>query len=192
MFSITVRRSAATLGVVAGLLAAAVPASAQIAPGTMGVKAPGPSANVPAQISIGTAEVFELNTLGGNDTLRANSGEVAVESVTHLSEQGWGTTYLNAEPRTPLVSNGTADDVMYGTQIGSEGVKAPTKAADRAKYYLENAWPSKVEISALTGSNAPRANLNDVEAIDFNALGTQVGSEGVKTHTRLEWPLIDY
>ena len=35
-------------------------------------------------------------------------------------------------------------------------------------------------------------NLNDVEAIDLNALGTQVGSEGVKAHTRLEWPLIDY
>jgi hypothetical protein len=133
MLSITLKRSAATLGVVvAGLLAAAGPASAQIAPGTIGVKAPGPSANVPAQISIGTAEVFELNTFGGNDTLRANSGEVAVESVTHLSEQGWGTTYLNAEPRTPLVSNGTADDVMYGTQIGSEGVKAPTNAGTQA------------------------------------------------------------
>ena len=40
MFSTTIKRSVATLGVVAGLLAAAVPASAQIAPGTMGVKAP--------------------------------------------------------------------------------------------------------------------------------------------------------
>ena len=40
MFSTTIKRSVATLGVVAGLLAAAVPASAQIGPGTMGVKAP--------------------------------------------------------------------------------------------------------------------------------------------------------
>ena len=38
MFSI--KRSAATLGVVAGLLAAAAPASAQIMPGMVGVKAP--------------------------------------------------------------------------------------------------------------------------------------------------------
>ena len=40
MFSTTIKRSVATLGVAAGLLAAAVPASAQIAPGSMGVKPP--------------------------------------------------------------------------------------------------------------------------------------------------------
>ena len=37
MFSITLKRSAATLGVVAGLLAAAAPASAQVMPGVIGV-----------------------------------------------------------------------------------------------------------------------------------------------------------
>ena len=184
MHSITLKRAAATVAVVAGLLAAAAPASAQSLPGMVGftppigtdkgsltaaqqgtwgpivyvggaglgidagpgddnittaagtqvgsegvkrngrgffdipaelrgsisgeemtkaivsVKAPG-SANVPAQLSIGTAEVFELNTFGGNDTLRANSGEVAAESVTHVSEHGWGTTYLNAKPTRP-------------------------------------------------------------------------------------------
>ena len=55
-------------------------------------------------------------------------------------------------------------------------------------------------IAGLTGSKAPRANsseiaveglrqarnLNDVEAIDFNALGTQVGSEGVKAPTKAD------
>ena len=50
------KRSAATLGVLAGLLAAAGPASAQLPPTTTGVKAPGPCANAPAQLSIGGAE----------------------------------------------------------------------------------------------------------------------------------------
>ena len=53
MFSTTIKRSVATLGVVAGLLAAAVPASAQIGPGTVGVIGPD----------------NDLNTFGGNDTL---------------------------------------------------------------------------------------------------------------------------
>ena len=40
MFSTTIKRSAATLGVVAGILVAAGPASAQVMPGMIGVKAP--------------------------------------------------------------------------------------------------------------------------------------------------------
>ena len=84
MFSITVTRSAATVGIVAGLLAAAAPASAQILDGPIMW-----------------------------DTPRANNI--------------WG----------PIV--------YVGTQGG--------------------------------GLTAAR-NLNDIEAIDLNALGTQVGSEG--------------
>ena len=105
MFSNNLKRSVATLGVVAGVLAAAVPASAI----PVGVSPPGEidagkSRQGPARscietvtvktdvpdarnISIATAEVFELNTIGGNDTLSAR-----------------------------------------GTQVGSEGVKAPTDA----------------------------------------------------------------
>ena len=86
MFSVTLKRSAATLGVVAGLLAAAAPASAQILDGPLMW-----------------------------DTPRANNT--------------WG----------PIV------------YVGTSG-------------------------GALTLAR----NLNDVEAIDLNALGTQVGSEGVK------------
>ena len=40
MFRTTIQRSVATLGVAAGLLVAAGPASAQVMPGTIGVKAP--------------------------------------------------------------------------------------------------------------------------------------------------------
>ena len=91
MLSMTLKRSAATLGVAAGLLAAAGPASAQFLPTGTGVKAP-----------------------------------------------------ANAKP---------------GSISGQEMT------------------------DAILSVKAPR-NLNDVEAIDFNALGTQVGSEGVKRNGR--------
>ena len=80
MSSITVKRSVATLGLVAGLLAAAVPASAN--PRNDG----GQSASA-SFIEIGTTETLDMNAFGGNDTLDAR-----------------------------------------GTQVGSEGVKAPNKA----------------------------------------------------------------
>ena len=64
----------------------------------------------------------------------------------------------------------------------SMGVKAPAS---------ESALITELSFPRLTRSNAPRANsseiavqsvtqarnLNDIEAIDFNTLGTQVGSE---------------
>ncbi len=78
MFSSTIKRSVATLGVVAGFLAAAGPASAQVGPSISGLTTPhtGPGPQ------IATSDVFELNTFGGNDTLRADSNEVAVEGIT--------------------------------------------------------------------------------------------------------------
>ena len=48
MLSTTIKRSVATLGVAAGLLAAAGPASAQVMPGTMGVTTPHPGSQAPA------------------------------------------------------------------------------------------------------------------------------------------------
>jgi hypothetical protein len=105
MFSITLKRSAATLGVVAGLLVAAVPASAQVLPGMIGVTTPHTGSKAPAspmwvwheaaRNSIGTAEVFELNTFGGSDTLRANSSEVAVESLTLAVEPRKGRGFFD-------------------------------------------------------------------------------------------------
>ena len=61
MFSSTIKRSVAIVGIVAGLLAGAGPASAQVMPGSA-------STNF---IEIGTTETLDLNTFGGNDTLRA-------------------------------------------------------------------------------------------------------------------------
>ena len=107
MFSTNLKRSVAILGVVAGFLAAAVPASAmngQEGDDTLAVKAPKPLAGIQSEIeptelraaprgdrgtqsawhqtvvegeisslSIATAEVFELNLMGGNDTLDART-----------------------------------------------------------------------------------------------------------------------
>jgi hypothetical protein len=82
MFSSTLKRSVATLAVVAGLLAAAVPASAN--PRSDGGQSASASASF---IEIGSTETLDMYAFGGNDTLDAP-----------------------------------------GTQVGSEGVNAPTRA----------------------------------------------------------------
>ena len=85
MFSITLKRSAATLVVVAGLLAAAGPASAQILDGPVLAKA-GPQAPKPSVVVIDLDDPFFR---------LASKGEV-----------------IGLEPNA------------LGTQVGSEGVKA--------------------------------------------------------------------
>ena len=107
MFSSNLKRSVATLGVVAGLLAAAVPASATpvgVQPGqendaltvkaptnagtqvgSEGVKAPSTEQSwawhEAARTGVASAEVFELNTLGGDDTVDARGTQVGSEGV---------------------------------------------------------------------------------------------------------------
>ena len=119
MFSITLRRAAATLGVVAGLLAAAAPASAQSLPGMIGLKAgssEGVKAPVPANCLVDFAP---------------------------------GVCYLHT-------------------------VKAPASPTSQVFTSVSNVAPRRLQGGAIMSA------LNDVEAIDLNALGTQVGSEGVK------------
>jgi hypothetical protein len=104
MISINIKRWVAALAVTAGLLAAAGPASAQGGGADFTrFASPGPHG-----LSIGTTEVFELNTFGsydpvehllsGNDTqlaaggahgLMADSYEVAVEGITLAHEGYW-------------------------------------------------------------------------------------------------------
>jgi hypothetical protein len=134
MFSTTIKRSVATLGVVAGLLAAAVPASAQIGPATMGNlhTEPGPR--------VASSEVFELNTFGGNDSLDARGTQVGSEGVKAPATLAG----IQSEVE-PVELKAGSSEVLYetvtvnqtdweflaeaeGTQVGSEGVKAPTQA----------------------------------------------------------------
>jgi hypothetical protein len=89
MFSTTLKRSAATLGVIVGLLAAAGSASAQAMPAMVGMKAPGPCANVPAQLSIGGAEAagFVNGCAPGYVPVREN-GSQRVDQALPLFWQG--------------------------------------------------------------------------------------------------------
>ena len=100
MFSTTIKRSVATFGVVAGLLVAAGPASAQVLPGMIGVKAPskatGPSgAGASFTLDVASSEVFELNTFG----------------LTEHEGAAFRGELIGLEPSA------------LGTQVGSEGVK---------------------------------------------------------------------
>lgn len=107
MFSISFKRSAATLGVVAGLLAAAAPANA------VGLREDG---------SQGAAKAPTTPTANGFIIDFAHTGVKAPTNAgprNAAAEQGtWG----------PIVHMGTA-----GTQVGSEGVDAPAYADHRMK-----------------------------------------------------------
>ena len=95
-----------------------------------------------------------------------------------------GTLAVMAVAAIAPASAGAAPDARPLEQI-SMGVKAPAS---------ESAFITELSIPGLTGSNAPRANsseiavesltqarnLNDIDAIDLNTPGTQVGSEGVR------------
>jgi hypothetical protein len=128
MLSITLKRSAATLGVMAGLLAAAAPANAL----------PAVSNQQPVDALVRTPiDDLDLSIRGD---ARVN-GYIASDP--------------SSEVDNSIILAGTADDQMRHT-----GSKAP-----RA---------SSVEVAMESVTQ-----LNDVEAVDFNALGTQVGSEGL-------------
>ena len=114
MFSTTLKRAAATLGVVAGLLAAAGPASAQILDGPVLAKA-GPQAK-PSVVLIDLNDPFFR--LASNDTLYARGTQVGSEGVTDNGVRLETVSFtfkgevIGLEPNT------------LGTQVGSEGVKA--------------------------------------------------------------------
>ena len=105
MFSTTIKRSVATLGVVAGLLAAAVPASA-IEIGTtetldMNVKAP---TNAPAPIDSGPGDDNIWNNGDGND--------VAAAKGTQVGSEGVKAPKPSDADRSVSITNGNADDQM--------------------------------------------------------------------------------
>jgi hypothetical protein len=132
MFSTTIKRSVATLGVVAGLLAAAGPASAQILDGPVlakagpqpeagGYLATDPSSEVDNQIrlSIGGAEA------AGFVKAPANATSVSNEAVDLMNN--WVTAPTNA-----------------GTQVGSEGVKVPIEEMDLSGHAVRSPESTKV------------------------------------------------
>ena len=132
MFSITLKRSAATLGVVvAGLLAGAGPASAQILDGPVLAKA-GPQAAKPAVVAIDLDDPFFRPA--SNDTLHARGTQVGSEGVKDngVSQETVSFTFkgevIGLEPNA------------LGTQVGSEGVKAPRKAGTRGREFGDSGF----------------------------------------------------
>ena len=173
MFGTTIKRSVATLGVVAGILVAAGPASAQVMPGMIGVKAPtkagtqvgheGSKATDPSgagagfTLDVAGSEVFELNTFG----LTEHEGAAFRGEVTGL------------EPSA------------LGTQVGSEGVKAPKPPASSEEptesisfNYLnaagtETGNPEREGSFHASGGFEPTHALNS-EGIALHAVATAV------------------
>ena len=103
MLSITLKRSAATVGVAAGLLAAAAPACAQVMPGMIGVKAP---------------------TKAGTQVGHEGHNAVLIQKHDHQNALTFGLTENEGAAFRGEVTG--LEPNALGTQIGSEGVKAPT------------------------------------------------------------------
>ncbi len=139
---ITLKRSAVTLAVVAGLLGGAAPANAAGPAGTSG-------------------------TAGLNDALTAARFSLTVDGVeigrfSELADINSEVEPVERRPPSVTLKRGESNDLSLFAwhQSVAEGQLAAarksctltTYATDgtaTAKYYLESAWPSKVEISAL-------------------------------------------
>jgi hypothetical protein len=142
MPTITLTRSAATLAVMAGLLAGAAPANAAGPAGTTG-------------------------TAGLNDTLTAARFSLTIDGVeigqfSELVGINSEVEPVERKPPTVTLKRGKNKDLSLFAwhQSVVEGQLAAarksctltmyaTDGTATAKYYLESAWPSKVEISGL-------------------------------------------
>jgi hypothetical protein len=117
MLSTNFKRSVATLGVVAGLLAAAVPASA------VGVSLDYPN--------------DALTPLKA--TANWNGEDTPTETI----------SFVKGPHQSVVVVTGEEDNVA-GTQVGSEGVKAPTRADDQMynpkEYAIDNLRGEAIDI----------------------------------------------
>jgi hypothetical protein len=138
MFSI--KRSAASLGIVAGLLAAAAPASAQVLPGMVGVKSPTDPASgytPPIGTDKGSLAAAEQGVWGpivyvGHAGVGARGVDVSADHleyyiVTNNNDPDAMATAFDAKSAKEGLYFKTASPTD-GTQVGSEGVKAPTSA----------------------------------------------------------------
>ena len=226
MFSTTIKRSVATLGVVAGLLAAAGPASAKGVAGdlsndpltlkagaseilyeTVTVKAPKPSdadptlitngsadddmyylpdvndevlaVKAPTEDGVATSEVFELNTFGGDDTLK-----VETEVTDYLADAGTGHDKLLIGKDSTHFHDGSSNTVMFA-ETGRSDAKTPSLIAKGTQVGSEGV---KDDVPLETVSFTFKG---EVIGLEPNALGTQVGSEGVKAPAKTDEQMKD-
>jgi hypothetical protein len=163
MFTSTLKRTAATLGVLAGLLAAAGPASAQLPADAGGVTAPHTGPKAPASAKTMAEDSWTAANAPGAWTWHeaartgvvTNTNDPDTMSLAGISSKVEPVELVGAEAR--------------GTQVGSEGVK-------------DNGMPLETVSFTFKG---------EVIGLEPNALGTQVGSEGVKAANNLRGEAID-
>jgi hypothetical protein len=141
MFSSTIRRSVATLGVVAGLLASAVPASAA-----------GP---------------------GGVPGNQPNDALDAVKAPTKAKPASIQLGAANDVSTLPAEAN--------GTQVGSEGVKAPKSTSFKADLPVDS---TQVTVDAGSG--------DDSDTLDNTSGKANLGKFGPRAPLSSTWGAIEW
>ena len=140
MFSTTIKQSVATLGVVAGLLAGAGPASAQILDGPIlakagpqpeagGYLATDPSSEVDNQIRLSIDGGTQVGSEGVRDDAPLETGSFRGEVI------GLEPTVNAPAGPTSEVFTSVSNAAAAGTQVGSEGVsdrRKPQSTYDQA------------------------------------------------------------
>ncbi len=166
MLSTTIKRSVATVGVVAGLLAAAVPASAVTLNGSGG----GDSS------TLDNAELLDAvkgpKPSDADRTLITNGS--ADDNMYHLPDVNDEVLAVKA----PASAQGGPQDPAFRFEMAGLPVKAPTNAGTQV-----GSEGVKDDVPLETVSFTFKG---EVIGLEPNALGTQVGSEGVKAPTRAD------
>ena len=170
MFSNTLKRSAATLGVVAGLLAAAVPASAMVG-------------GDEADTVTGKAAVltdYDRNSFSPQAptsdgliavTVDAGSGNDNVKGPTKATAGG-----ISGYEMTKAIAGKAPTNA--GTQVGSEALALDDYGPHVLT--LDGASSEVFELNTFgLTEHEGAAFRGEVTGLEPNALGTQVGSEGV-------------
>ena len=194
MFSTTLKRSVATLGVVAGLLAAAGPASAQMVDGPVMAKA-GPQPHpftVDPQDGATRGTTAETGFMDYTDDALGFSADAYVNEmgVTAAGDDRGQNARTNPSFTLDVATSEVFELNTFRGALGYEGVKAPTNAEG----YIVNDWDYGGAATAVAavgvrengsqGAKAPSTSARPQGVIwdlleQANA-GTQVGSEGVK------------
>jgi hypothetical protein len=150
MPSSTLKRTAATLGVLAGLLAAAAPASAQLPPTASGVTA--------VEIPGYTVKASRTNSVSGTEMTAALRSANA--------------------PASPTSQVFTAVSNAIGAQIGSEGVK--DKGLDvtfEVPEYVQA--PSTGSATQLSNVSFDRGGFSRGGHLSYTSLDAKSGKEGL-------------
>jgi hypothetical protein len=161
MFSINLKRSVMTLAVVAGLLAAAGPASAQVLPGMVGftTPSPGPGPQVAGSVIVPDPELSLLKVASRPDDHIFVAGHDTTHTNTQSREPARTITMLDYEG-TPVVTHSPKDSPQaYMTDVIWQG-------------YANRADSNEVAVEGITLAH---------EGFEIQAVGTRSGGEVISS-----------